>query len=68
MLDKLYGVREDILDNLKGTPNLQKEQKKNLKEINDSDKKKLILEKTTSERFVGIIVDPNTLEPCFFWY
>ena len=60
MLDKLYERREDILDNLKGKPT--KEQKKILQEINDSVKKVV---KTTSGRFVGIIVDPNTLEPSF---
>ena len=60
MLDKLYEKRENILDNLKGKPT--KEQKKILKEINDSVKKVV---KTTSGRFVGIIVDPNTLEPSF---
>ena len=60
MLDKLYEKRENILDNIKGKPT--KEQKKILKEINDSVKKVV---NTTSGRFVGIIVDPNTLEPSF---
>jgi len=60
MLDKLYERRENILDNLKGKPT--KEQKKILQEINDSVKKVV---NTTSGRFVGIIVDPNTLEPSF---
>ena len=60
MLDKLYEKRENILDNIKGKPT--KEQKKILQEINDSVKKVV---KTTSGRFVGIIVDPNTLEPSF---
>jgi hypothetical protein len=60
MLDKLYERRENILDNIKDKPT--DEQKKILKEINDSVKKVV---KTTSGRFVGIIVDPNTLEPSF---
>jgi hypothetical protein len=60
MLDKLYEKRENILDNIKGKPT--KEQKKTLQEINDSVKKVV---KTTSGRFVGIIVDPNNLEPSF---
>ena len=60
MLDKLYERRENILDNIKNKPT--DEQKKILKEINDSVKKVV---KTTSGRFVGIIVDPNTLEPSF---
>ena len=60
MLDKLYARRENILDSIKGKPTA--EQKKILKEINDSVKKVV---KTTSGRFVGIIVDPNTLEPSF---
>ena len=60
MLDKLYEKRENILDNIKGKPT--KEQKKILKEINNSVKNVV---KTTSGRFVGIIVDPNTLEPSF---
>ena len=60
MLDKLYERRENILDNIKGTPT--KEQKKILKEINNSVKNVV---KTTSGRFVGIIVDPNNLNPSF---
>ena len=60
MLEKLYTKREGILDNIKGKPT--DEQKKVLKQINDSVKKVI---KTTSGRFVGIIVDPNTLEPSF---
>ena len=60
MLDKLYERRENILDNTKGKPT--KEQKKILKEINNSVKKVV---KTTSGRFVGIIVDPNNLNPSF---
>ena len=60
MLDKLYTRRENVLDAIKGKPTA--EQKKILKEINDSVKKVV---KTTSGRFVGIIVDPNTLEPSF---
>ena len=60
MLEKLYTKRENILDNIKGKPTA--EQKNILKEINDSVKKVV---KTTSGRFVGIIVDPNTLEPSF---
>ena len=60
MLERLYTKRENILDNIKGKPT--KEQKKILQEINDSVKKVV---KTTSGRFVGIIVDPNTLEPSF---
>jgi hypothetical protein len=60
MLDKLYEKRENILDNIKSRPT--KEQKKTLQEINNSVKKVV---KTTSGRFVGIIVDPNNLEPSF---
>ena len=60
MLNKLYTKREKILDNIKGKPT--KEQKEILKQINDSVKKVV---KTTSGRFVGILVDPNNLEPSF---
>jgi len=60
MLEKLYTKREKILDNIKGKPT--DEQKKTLKEINNSVKKVV---KTTSGRFVGILVDPNNLEPSF---
>ena len=60
MLDKLYERRENVLDNIKGKPT--KEQKKILQEINNSVKNVV---KTTSGRFVGIIVDPNNLEPSF---
>jgi len=60
MLERLYTKRENILDNIKGKPTA--EQKKILKEINNSVKKVV---NTTSGRFVGIIVDPNTLEPSF---
>jgi len=60
MLEKLYTKRERILDNIKGKPT--KEQKEILKQINDSVKKVV---KTTSGRFVGIIVDPNNLNPSF---
>ena len=60
MLEKLYTKREGILDNIKGKPT--KEQKEILKQINDSVKKVV---KTTSGRFVGIIVDPNNLNPSF---
>ena len=60
MLNKLYTKREKILDNIKGKPT--DEQKKTLKQINDSVKKVV---KTTSGRFVGILVDPSNLEPSF---
>jgi len=60
MLEKLYTKREKILDNIKGKPT--KEQKEILNQINNSVKKVV---KTTSGRFVGIIVDPNNLNPSF---
>ena len=62
MLNSLYEKRELILDEIKKTGQTSDLQKKQLKEINIQVKKAA---KTTSGRLIGIVVNPNTLQPSF---